>query len=143
MITREDMLARFAEREIAQLTDHENGRTINDEVLQRAIDDAAAEAGSYLRAAGFQTLPEPTPRVLAVKVCDIARYYLHEDGVIDIVEARYKSAVEWLKALVKNPNLLGLDVSAAATRAAEASGSAYAVRPNQAEGWGHAPNRRR
>ena len=53
LITREDMILRFSEREIAALTDHEYGKTVNVEVLARAIADAEAEAGSYLSAALF------------------------------------------------------------------------------------------
>lgn len=132
LITREDMILRFSEREIAALTDHEYGKTVNVEVLERAIADAEAEAGSYLAAAGYQNLNGAPPRVLVLKVCDIARYYLHEDGDTDIVEKRYKAAVEWLKAVVKEPRLLGLD---AVRPAAKASDGLYAAMPNRVEAW--------
>lgn len=138
LITREDMILRFSEREIAALTDHEYGKTVNVEVLARAIADAEAEAGSYLSAAGYKSIEgEQTPRVLVLKVCDIARYYLHEDGDIEIVEKRYKAAVDWLKALVKEPRLLGLD---AARPALKASDGLYAVKANTVEQW-HEINR--
>ena len=52
MITRDDMITRFGEREIANLTEHGSGRVRDEDGLQRAIDDAIAEAGSYLAAAG-------------------------------------------------------------------------------------------
>ncbi|WP_107878520.1 gp436 family protein [Neisseria animaloris] len=138
LITREDMILRFSEREIAALTDHEYGKTVNVEVLDRAIADAEAEAGSYLAAAGYKSLEGvETPRVLVLKVCDIARYYLHEDGDIEIVEKRYKAAIEWLKSLVKEPRLLGLDAS---QPAGKASDGLYAVIPNKVEEW-HEINR--
>ena len=133
LIDRTDMILRFSEREIAALTDHEYGRTVDDEVLARAIADAEAEAGSYLAAAGYHGLSgDKVPRVLVVKVCDIARYYLHEDGDIEIVEKRYKSAIDWLKALVKDPRLLGLDM---VPEAENASGGTYAVMPAKVEQW--------
>lgn len=138
LITREDMILRFSEREIAALTDHEYGKTVNVEVLERAIADAEAEAGSYLAAAGYKSLEGvETPRVLVLKVCDIARYYLHADGDIEIVEKRYKAAIEWLKSLVKEPRLLGLDAS---RPAGKASDGLYAVMPNTVEQW-HEINR--
>ncbi|MFV2030511.1 phage protein Gp36 family protein [Neisseria sp. S1] len=133
LITREDMILRFSEREIAALTDHDYGKTVNVEVLDRAIADAQAEAGSYLAAAGYKSLDGvETPRVLVLKVCDIARYYLHEDGDIEIVEKRYKAAIDWLKSLVKEPRLLGLDTTQPADKASDAM---YAVRPNTVEQW--------
>ncbi|OSI09273.1 gp436 family protein [Neisseria zoodegmatis] len=137
LITREDMILRFSEREIAALTDHEYGKTVNVEVLDRAIADAEAEVGSYLAAAGYKSFEGEVPRVLVLKVCDIARYYLHEDGDIEIVEKRYKAAVDWLKALVKEPRLLGLDAS---QPAGKASDGLYAVIPNKVEQW-HEINR--
>ncbi|MBF0804963.1 MULTISPECIES: DUF1320 domain-containing protein [unclassified Neisseria] len=133
LISPEDMILRFSEREIAALTDHDYGKTVNVEVLERAIADAEAEAGGYLAAAGYKDLNgDAVPRVLVIKVCDIARYYLHEDGDIEIVEKRYKAAVEWLKAVVKEPRLLGLD---AVQPARKASDGLYAVMPNQVEQW--------
>ena len=133
LISPEDMILRFSEREIAALTDHEYGKTVNVEVLERAISDAEAEAGSYLAAAGYKDLDGgEVPRVLVIKVCDIARYYLHEDGDIEIVEKRYKAAIEWLKSVVKEPRLLGLD---AVQPAAKASDGLYAVMANRVEGW--------
>lgn len=138
LISPEDMILRFSEREIAALTDHDYGKTVNVEVLERAIADAEAEAGSYLAAAGYKNLNgDAVPRVLVIKVCDIARYYLHEDGDIEIVEKRYKAAIEWLKSVVKEPRLLGLD---AVQPAAKASDGLYAVRPNKVEEW-HEVNR--
>lgn len=131
MITRDDMITRFSEREMAALTNRDDGRTIDEEVLSRAMEDAEAEAGSYLAAAGFTDFSQP-PRVLVLKVCDIARYYLHEDGDIEIVEKRYQAAIQWLKAVVKDPRLLGLD---AAEQAEQVADNRYAVKPNQAEGW--------
>lgn len=131
MITRDDMITRFGEREMAALTNRDDGRTIDDEVLSRAIADAEAEAGSYLAAAGFTDFVQP-PRVLMLKVCDIARYYLHDDGDIEIVEKRYQAAIHWLKAVVKDPKLLGLDVAAQANQVAD---DRYAVMPNQVGAW--------
>lgn len=133
LISPEDMILRFSEREIAALTDHDYGKTVDVEVLERAIADAEAEAGSYLAAAGYKSIDgAAVPRVLVIKVCDIARYYLHEDGDTEIVEKRYKAAIEWLKAVVKEPRLLGLD---AVQPAAKASSGLYAVMPNKVEEW--------
>ena len=106
------MEQRFGAAEIDALTDG------SEDTLNR-------EAAGYLAAAGFRRPFSPVPRVLVLKICDIARYYLHQDRDIDIVDKRYKAAVAWFQTLVRNPKMLGGDEPAAA--------SPYAVIPNQAE----------
>ena len=94
IITRGDLLERFGEKELIELTDREAYAVINDNVLQKAIEDAEAEAGAYLQAAGL-VLKAP-PKALVIKTCDIARYYLYENGVTDIVEAKdVKDVIEY------------------------------------------------
>lgn len=132
MITRQDMEQRFGAEEIDALTDG------SEDTLSRAIEDAQAEAAGYLAAAGFRRPFSPVPRILVLKICDIARYYLHQDRDIDIVDKRYKAAVAWFQTLVRNPKMLGGDEPAAAARAAA---SPYGVIPNQAEDF-DALNRR-
>ncbi|MGF6148988.1 Mu-like prophage protein gp36 [Kingella potus] len=124
MITREDMEQRFGTAEIDALTDG------SADTLNRAIADAEAEAAGYLAAAGFRRPFVQTPRVLVLKICDIARYYLHQDGDISIVDKRYKAAVAWFQALIRNPSMLGGDEPAAADKAASGR---YAVIPNAPE----------
>lgn len=129
IITQTDMIDRFGEHELILRTNRESADGIDDAVLQRAIDDAEAEAGAYLQAARLQ-LAAPPP-VLVIKVCDIARYYLYDDGVSQIVEDRYKQAVAWLRDVVRNPQML--DPEAVSP---DAKASTCAVIPNQPESWG-------
>ena len=124
MITRQDMEQRFGAAEIDALTDG------SEDTLSRAIEDAQAEAAGYLAAAGFRRPFNPVPRVLVLKICDIARYYLHQNRDIDIVDKRYKAAVAWFQTLVRNPKMLGGDEP---DEAAKAAASPYAVIPNRAE----------
>lgn len=106
MITIHDMIIRFGGQEMAERTDHEGYAVIDEAVLNAAIADAEEEAGAYLRAAKLSFTEETAPQVLKIKLCDIARYYLYQDAVTGIVEERYKSAIDWLKAVVRNPNML-------------------------------------
>ena len=115
------------------LTDREGRGVIDDEVLNRAIEDAEAETAAYIQAAGL-VLPSP-PKVLVIKVCDIARYYLHDNGETQVVLDRYKQAIAWLRDVVRNPRLLDPDAVVA-----DAKPSACAVRPNVPEdNWEIAP----
>ena len=132
-ITRQDLIDRFGEGELVVLTDREGRGVIDDEVLNRAIEDAEAETAAYIQAAGL-VLPSP-PKVLVVKVCDIARYYLHDNGETQVVLDRYKQAIAWLRDVVRNPRLLDPDAVVA-----DAKPSACAVRPNVPEdSWEIAP----
>ena len=133
IITRQDLIDRFGEDELVLLTDREGRGVINDEVLNRAIEDAEAETAAYIQAAGL-VLPSP-PKVLVIKVCDIARYYLHDNGETQVVLDRYKQAIAWLRDVVRNPRLLDPDAVVA-----DAKPSACAVRPNVPEdNWEIAP----
>ena len=133
IITRQDLIDRFGEGELVALTDREGRGVIDDEVINRAIEDAEAEAAAYIQAARL-VLPSP-PKVLVIKVCDIARYYLHDNGETQVVLDRYKQAVAWLRDVVRNPRLLDPDAVVA-----EAKPSACAVRPNvPEENWEIAP----
>lgn len=98
--TKQDLVDRFGEQELIQLTDRVNrpASTIDDVVVSRAIGDASALADGYL--AKVLTLPlSPVPSVLTKNVCDIARYYLHgkaaeKDGA---VARAYAEAVAFLR----------------------------------------------
>ena len=133
IITRQDLIDRFGEDELVLLTDREGRGVIDDEVLNRAIEDAEAETAAYIQAAGL-VLPSP-PKVLVIKVCDIARYYLHDNGETQVVLDRYKQAIAWLRDVVRNPRLIDPDAVVA-----DAKPSACAVRPNVPEdNWEIAP----
>lgn len=116
MISEQDLIERFGAQELAQLTDREAYQVIDSAVVAHAIADAEAEAESYLRAAGLvarNSKGELTyiaavtpPKALVIKLCDIARYYLHENGTTEVVEDRYKQAIAWLKEVMRNPAML-------------------------------------
>lgn len=130
MITQKDLIDRFGEREMVRLTDKTNARQINETTLNTAIDDAVAEVMSYLASAGFSRQPENA--ILKAKTCDIARWYLYENGVSEIVEKRYQAAILWLKQVQKNPAMLGFDAKSEAKSVVQA---AIRVMPNVLEDW--------
>lgn len=104
IITKSDLVTRFGEQELIELTDRDNHQEIEDVVLTRAITDAHSLAMSYLLPAG---LGNATPSsALIHNVCDIARYYLHEDSVTEVVDDRYKQALAWLKMVMDNPRMI-------------------------------------
>ncbi len=108
--TRQNLIDRYGETEILQLTDRDNIGIIDDQVVTQAIDDASAEIDGYL--AGRYQLPLATvPSVLEHLACNIARYHLWADGASDAVKQRRDEAVKFLDSLSKGHVTLGLSDS--------------------------------
>lgn len=120
--TLQNLIDRFGRVELTQLTDRLIPPTgqIGEGVVDLAIKDASELIDSYLE--GRYTLPlDPIPAPLARVACDLARYYLHENGVTEIVQKRYESAVAYLKAVSRGEvKLSGSDGDAAPTTSNEA-----------------------
>jgi phage gp36-like protein len=129
--TKQDLIDRFGETELKQLTDRTNvpPTTIDDTVVTRALDDATALADGYL--GKKYALPlSVTPPVLTKLVADVARYYLHgkraeKDGPVAIA---YKEAVAWLRDV--SNGLVQLDADGVAPSQA-GGGSVKATAPGR------------
>lgn len=118
-VTKQQLIDRFGERELIQLTDRTNkpATTIDDTVVTGAITDAQALADGYL--GKVYALPlAVTPPVLTRISADIARYYLHgksadKDGP---VHRAYLEATSWLKDVSRG--LVQIDADGVAPAAA-------------------------
>lgn len=123
--TKQNMIDRFSELELIQLTDRANLDVINDTVLNQALSDADAEINAYLTA---YSLPLSTVPANLVRIAgDIARYYLFDDQATEQVKTRYNDAIKYLQMIGKGQISLGPDVagavSAVASNAIEFSSS--------------------
>lgn len=102
--TKQDLIDRFGEKELTQLTDRTNtpASTIDDTVVDRAIGDATALADGYIGKVYGLPLSE-VPPTLTKATADIARYYLHSRGVEkdSPVQRAYDQALSWLKDISK------------------------------------------
>lgn len=127
--TQQNMIDRFGEQELIQLTDRATPQTdaIVTAVLDRALADADAEINGHL-SAKF-TLPlDPVPTVMERLACDIARYYLYDDRVTDAVKDRFNNAVKFLKGVVSGEISIGVD---AASEAPAVSGGPRVSAPDR------------
>ena len=106
--TQQDMIDRFGEDEVRQLSDRAGTGSIDSSVVGQALSDASEEMDSYI--GGRYQLPlNHVPPVL-VRVCvDIARYQLYDVQAPDQVETRYKANLAWLTQVAKGVVRLGLD----------------------------------
>ena len=114
--TVQDLIARFGERELIQLTDHDELRQVKTAKADVALGDAHAYVDGYvgkvyqLPLAGCaKPAPEPgdlaavqmvAPPLLTRLVCDVARYYLYDDLAPEHeVYIRFKAASKELEAI--------------------------------------------
>ena len=120
-VTQQQLVDRFGEEELIQLTDRANVGAIDVAVLNQAIADAGAEIDGYL--AGRYRLPLTTvPVILALYSGDITRYRLHDDGATDEVRRRYEDAMKFLRLAADGKVMLGADEPAPAGGAQMESG---------------------
>jgi phage gp36-like protein len=91
------LIDRFSEQELIQLTDRDSLGVINEDVLNRAIEDASTEMDAYL--SRFNYSVDTLPMSLKPLACNIARYYLYDDAPTDVVVKRYDNAIKFLKAV--------------------------------------------
>jgi len=105
--TQQDLIDRFGNDELIEISDHENTGSINVVVVQNAITDAGSEIDGYL--AGRYSLPlTDAPPVLNKICCDMARYNLYDEGATEAIEKRYDNAVEFLKMAAAGKVSLGV-----------------------------------
>ncbi len=106
--TRQDMIDRFGEKEMIQLTDSRVPPSggIDDTVLEIGLNDAKALIDGYLASKyplPLSEVPEPLTRV----ACDLARYFLCRKPTEEMTR-RYEQSIAWLKDVARGIVSLGL-----------------------------------
>lgn len=96
--TTADLIARFGEQSIIDLTDRADppAGVVDAAVVAAALADAHAEIDGYL-AVKYQVPVTASADRLRAVACDLTRYRLHGDRVTDEVRTRYEDAVRWLR----------------------------------------------
>lgn len=107
--TQQDLIDRFGEQEIIQLSDRANppSGAIDAAVVGQAISDASDEIDGYVGARYALPLPVQ-PSVLGRVACDIARYRLADALPTAEMRKRYEDAVQLLRQIAKGLVSLGL-----------------------------------
>ena len=107
--TPKNLIDRFGEAELVQLTDRDRLGVIDETVLAQAVSDADAEINAYLAAypLPLAIVPANLTRIAA----DIARYHLYDDQMIDSVQERYKAAIRYLEQVASGKISLGPDAA--------------------------------
>lgn len=114
----QDLVERYGEQEIIQLTDRDHTGAIGAVVVERSLRDAAAEIDGYL--AARYVLPLATVPTVLVRLCaDLARYYLYDDHAPEQVVRRHKAAIELLRRISTGEVALGLSETGEAPQASD------------------------
>ena len=118
-----DMIARFGDLDVIQMTDRNRDGLIDQAVAAVALADASAEIDAYL--GRFKRPFTDVPPILTRLCCDIARYRLTSSNGVVVTEEirnRYKiDVLDLLRALAKGEVQLGVD-EAGEELAADADG---------------------
>jgi phage gp36-like protein len=93
-----DMVERFGEIEIVELTDLEHTGEIDSAMAERALTDATAEIDGYL-AARYRLPVTDAPRLLSLLCTDIARFRLQKGVSTEQARQRYEDAVRKLERI--------------------------------------------
>lgn len=110
--TQQDLIERFGETELIQLTDRAEppSGAIDAAVIARALADADDQINAYL-AARYTVPMSPAPKLLTRLAADLARYALYEDRVTEIVRQRFDAAIAQLKDIAAGKASLGVDAA--------------------------------
>lgn len=127
--TKQDLIDRFGELELKQLTDRTNRppSAIDDTVVSRALGDADDLVNGYLAKAYALPIATP-PGILTRMSADIARFYLHA-GKADKespVSRAYDQAVAWLKDVARGV----VTIEADGVAPAQAGGGSVQANPS-------------
>ena len=107
--TKEDMLKRYTQADLIQLTDRVEPytNTIIDDVLNQALEDAAATIDTYV--ANRYDLPvNGIPKALTIQACAIAYYNLHQGRHPDEIRTAYEDAISFLDKIASGWILLDI-----------------------------------
>lgn len=95
-----DLVERFGETEIIELTDLEQTGQIDTAMAEQALTDASAEIDGYL-AARYRLPVTDTPRLLSLLCTDIARFRLQRGVSTEQARQRYEDALAKLKGIAR------------------------------------------
>lgn len=106
--TQQNMIDRFGQQELVELTDEAGTGEIGAAKMAVALKDADTEINSYI--AGRYPLPlTQTSDELERLACDIARYKLYDNRATELVKSRYDAAISKLKDISAGRASLGID----------------------------------
>jgi phage gp36-like protein len=110
-----DLITRYGEDEIIALSDHAQEGSMDDDVVDAALNDASLEMDAYLSNSYTLPLTAPYPALL-VKLCsELARYILYKDKATETVRKGREDAIALLRRIASGEATLQLSANTPAT----------------------------
>jgi phage gp36-like protein len=94
--TQQDLVDRFGQDEIRQLSDRDGLGAIGDAAVARALGDTATLVDGYLMGRYALPIAGTVPPLLVALACDVARYKLHTIDAPELVRRNYEDALKRL-----------------------------------------------
>lgn len=113
----QDLIDRFGNAELAQLTDKVNGLVVDNALVAKALADAEVEINGYL-AVRYPLPLAVVPDLLRRIACNLVRYRLHTDGAPEQVRQNFEDDRRDLEAIAAGRRSLGLPASTPAVSSA-------------------------
>lgn len=105
--TQADMVTRFGEAELIDLTDRDGSTgAIDSALVETALEDAASTIDGYV-GRRYDLPLDPVPKVLTRLACDLARYFLYENRATEEAEKRHDDAIKLLRDISSGTVHLG------------------------------------
>ena len=124
--TKQNLIDRYTEAELAKLTDELNGTVIDDTTVSRALGDADTEIDGY--AGALYAVPlDPVPGLIQNIACRLARYFLYTGHRPDHVRQDFDDAIATLKRIAKGEVVLPGAAAAESGQAAPGGAPTYEV----------------
>jgi phage gp36-like protein len=116
--TQQDLVDRFGEAELIQLTDRDNVGAIDATAVSRALADADAKIDSHIGTRYALPLVVAQPALVPV-ACAIARLHLYGNRVTEDVRTAYRDAERFLESVATGKARLDAQAVSLGTREAE------------------------
>lgn len=108
--TQSDLITRYGEDELVQITGRLGNGSIDTTVVTGALADADAMIDGYL--AGRYPLPlASVPPNLVLIACAVARYLVWKDLATDEIRKRYEDAIRYLERIASGSIPLRMDAA--------------------------------
>jgi phage gp36-like protein len=105
--SKQNLIDTFGNNELVSLTDRLGTGTIDDRVLNQAIQDASAIMDGYL-GSRYQLPLANVPQSLIPLACNMTRYQLYDNEASEQVTERNKAALKFLESVAKGELSLGI-----------------------------------
>ncbi|MBS4046183.1 MAG: DUF1320 domain-containing protein [Alphaproteobacteria bacterium] len=133
--TKQDLIDRYSEEELAERTNRDGGDTVVDAVVEAALQSADSLIDLHLRGRYRVPLTGTIPREIVDIACPIARHALWTGQVSEAVRDAYDDAIKSLEKIASGKVQLDIEAPAAAERGIQFYSEPSPITPADLKGY--------